>query len=63
MAQAEWKKYFRIKDNTFYGVEANKDKLPKSAKEEILLKDSGIFCIFTDTGNSMIWDSIQQRWY
>ena len=62
MAQAEWTKYWMISDNTFYGKEADFDKLPKSAKEEALLNKSGIVAIATDTYASKIWNALTQEW-
>ena len=65
MAQAEWKKYFSFdrKNLVFYGLEANKDKLPQSPEEEHALKDNTIFCVFTDSLGVCVWDCVQQRWY
>ena len=64
MAKAEWTKYFALSDDgVFWGLEQYKDKLPQSPEEEVLLKKAGIMAIFTDTGNHMVWDCIQKRWY
>ena len=41
MAKKEWTKYWMIVDNTFYGKDADFDKLPMSAEEEALLNKSG----------------------
>lgn len=62
MAQAEWKKYFTLDEDTFWGLEQYEDKLPQTPEEEILLKRP-VMAIFTDTGNSRIYDPIQKRWY
>ena len=62
MAQAEWTKYFTLDEDTFWGLEQYKDKLPKTPEEESLLKRP-VMAIFTDTGNYCIYDPIQKRWY
>ena len=62
MAQAEWKKYFMLKDDVFYGKEADFDKLPKSAKEEALLKKSGIVALATDTLSVRMWNALTKEW-
>ena len=62
MAQAEWKKYFMLIDDVFYGKEADFDKLPKSEKEEALLKKSGIVAIATDTFNCKMWNALTKEW-
>ena len=62
MAQAEWKKYFMLKDDVFYGKEADFDKLPKSEKEEALLKKSGIVALATDTLAVRMWNALTKEW-
>ena len=64
MAKAEWTKYFASSaDRVSCAFEQHKSKLPQSPEEEALLRKAGIMAIFTDTGNHMVWDCIQKRWY
>ena len=49
-------------DDVFYGKEADFDKLPKSEKEEALLKKSGIVALATDTLSVRMWNALTKEW-